>query len=440
MTLDHAEGTEAGLAPESPPLETQMGGMRAGLIVLVGIVLANVGNYAFQLLTARKLGPIEYGDVATLSALTLLVGLPLGGVQVFVARHVARDTPRMGVDASGVFLRGFISACALAGAGLTVVLLVLAPFVKQSLSILNIWAIVFTALFAIPAFMSPGVLGMAQGFQRFRLVALALAAPSLARVAMVAVALSAGFGAGAAMGATFCSGLLVVLIPLYALREITATSLRAWRPHVTRRDLRELLPVVAGLLAITALTIDDLIVAKAVFGRTEAGVYGSASLMGRGVLYVVAAIVVVLLPKVSERAATQRDTSVIVGKSILVTAAFCLGATVLYAVFGNPLVRLFFGSKYEAAAGLLWMFGLAMTGYAVLNVLLTYHIGLGASRMSWLLLIGAVAQIVLFVAFHDTAHELLWANIASAAGLIIAHEVLVEPTLTRLLRRVVRTP
>jgi O-antigen/teichoic acid export membrane protein len=415
-----------------------MGGMRAGAIVLVGVVLANASAYLFQLLTARKLGPVEYGDVATLSAVILLVGLPLGGVQAFVARHVARDTSRTGVEASGDLLRGFVSACFLAGSGLAIVLLVLAPFVKHSLSILNTWAIVFTALFAIPAFVVTPVLGTAQGLQRFRLVALGMAAPAIARVVMVAITLAAGFGAGAAMGVNLVSGVLAVLIPVYALPEIYyAKSLRTWRPRVTRGDLRQLAPVVAGLLAITALSTDDLIVAKAVFASTEAGVYGSGSLMGRAVLYFPAAIVVVLLPKVTHRSATRQDTSGIVGKSIVVTAGFCLGATVFYAVFGDPLVRILFGSKYEAAAGLLWMFGLAMTGYAVLNVLLTYHIGLGANRMSWLLLGGAVAQIGLFTLFHDTPQTLLWVSISTAALLIVAHEFVVEPTLSRVLRRVI---
>jgi O-antigen/teichoic acid export membrane protein len=146
---------------------------------------------------------------------------------------------------------------------------------------------------------------------------------------------------------------------------------------------------------------------------------------------------VVLLPKVSQRVAARQDPSGIVGKSVLVTGAFCLCATLFYAVFGDLIVRILFGSQYDAAAGLLWMFGLAMTGYAVLNVLLTYHIGLGATRMSWLLLVGAAAQIGLFALFHDTPQMLLWASILTAALLTVAHELLVEPTLTRLLRRVI---
>jgi O-antigen/teichoic acid export membrane protein len=192
---------------------------------------------------------------------------------------------------------------------------------------------------------------------------------------------------------------------------------------------------VGGLLALTALSTDDLLVAKAVFANTAAGVYGSGSLVGRIVLYLPAAVVTVLLPKVSQRAAMSRDTSGIVLRSVLVTITFGVGATLFYAAFGDTIVQVAFGSNYEGASGLLWMFGVAMTGYAILNVLLTYHIALGSSRMSWLLLVGAVAQVTLFAAFHGTARELLWASIVSAAGLIIAHEILVEPTLVRIVRR-----
>jgi O-antigen/teichoic acid export membrane protein len=433
VTLGQAESAETGMAPGTGTVTTQMGGVRAGVIVLVGFVLANAGNYAFQLLTARELGPLEYGDVATLSALTLLIGLPLGGVQVFVARHVARDTGHHGVAATGAFLRGFTSACALAGAALAIALLALAPVVKSALSILNIWAIVFTAVFAVPAFLFPPVLGAAQGLQRFRLVSVAMAAPSVVRAVMVAITLAAGFGAGAAMGVTVASALLGVLIPFLALRAVFQQPATTWRPRVSMEEFRQLVPVVGGLLAITALSTDDLLVAKAAF--SQAGVYGSASLLGRAILYLTAAVVTVLLPKVSQRAAASQDTSSIVGRSIFVTAAFGACATLFYAAFGEQIVRLAFGAKYEAAAGLLWMFGIAMTGYAVLNVLLTYHIGLGASRMSWLLLIGAVAQVALFAVFHDTARELLWTSIVSAGGLIVAHELVVEPTLARLVRR-----
>src|SRR4051794_21633311 len=72
----------------------EVSGIRAGAIVFIGIGVTNLGNYVFQLLAARHLGPSSYGDVATLAALLATASLPLGGIQVFVARHVAREASR----------------------------------------------------------------------------------------------------------------------------------------------------------------------------------------------------------------------------------------------------------------------------------------------------------------------------------------------------------
>ncbi len=66
-----------------------MSGLRAGAIVFIAVGAANVCNYLFHLFSARSLGPSSYGDVATLAGVIGIIILPLGGAQVFVARHVA---------------------------------------------------------------------------------------------------------------------------------------------------------------------------------------------------------------------------------------------------------------------------------------------------------------------------------------------------------------
>jgi O-antigen/teichoic acid export membrane protein len=413
---------------------SEMSGLHAGAIVLVGIGIANLGNYVFHLLSARSLGPSSYGDVATLAALTGIIGLPLGGVQVFIARHVAAETARRHPLNSDGYVSAFSGAMLLAGLAVTAVLLALSPVIQHVLSIQSLSAVVFTALFAAPSFVAPALIGAAQGRQQFFLVTLTLGAPPALRVALVAVALAAGFGTGGAMAATFVASAVAVAIPLVALRRYLV-PLASWRPRISRSDVKGLLPVVGGLLAITALSTDDLLVAKAVYSNHEAGLYSSASLIGRVVLYLPAAIVTVLLPKVSARVAAQRDTNDIFAQSLLVTGAFCVAATLIYAAFPHAIVQIAFGSKYEGSAGLLWMFGVAMTFYALLNVLLTYQLGLGKSRTSWLLLGAAVVQAVTFAVFHQTPRELLGASIAIGAAVLVIHELFVAPTLVRALRR-----
>jgi O-antigen/teichoic acid export membrane protein len=414
-------------------LPAEMRGLRAGAIVFVGMLAANLGNYVFHLLTTRSLGPDSYSDVAALATLTGTIGLPLGGVQVFVARHAAAEAARGRALNGDGYVSSFTAAMLLAGCACTAVFLAVSPLVQRALSIHSVWAVVLTALFTLPSFVAPALIGAAQGRQRFLLVAFALGAPPLIRIVLVAVALVLGFGVVGAMGATLAAAVTGALLPFVALRK-HLRGLAAWRPQISRAEIRALLPVVAGLLAITALSTDDLVVAKAVFSDHTAGLYGSASLIGRIVLYLPAAIATVLLPKVSSRVVAEQDTTDIVVQSVAVTAAFCAAATLVYTAAPHLIVQVAFGSKYESSAHLLWMFALAMTFYALLNVVLTYQLGHGASRTSWFLLGAAVCQGIVFAAVHGSPRQLLVVSMVVGGVSLLAHETLVAPTIAPALR------
>jgi O-antigen/teichoic acid export membrane protein len=224
------------------------------------------------------------------------------------------------------------------------------------------------------------------------------------------------------MAATFVAALVSVAIPFTVLHHGFGSA-RMWRPRLPRREALALLPVLGGLLAITCLSTDDLVAAKAAFAPHEAGLYGSASLIGRVILYLPAAIVTVLLPKVSAGVSTARGTGGIFARSLLATAGFCLTVTLIYAVVPHLIVRIAFGSSYEGSAPLLWMFGVAMTLYAVLNVLLFYRLGHGETQTCWLLLAGAVVQALGYAGLHRSARELLAVSIATGALLLIASAV-----------------
>ena len=111
--------------------------------------------------------------------------------------------------------------------------------------------------------------------------------------------------------------------------------------------------MIGGLLAVTIMSTADVAVAKVAFDDHTAGIYGAASLAGRAILYLPAAIVMVLLPKVAARAAIHRDSSDILTASLLVTASFCLAVTAIYAVFPEQVVMIAFGSDYADAGPLL---------------------------------------------------------------------------------------
>jgi O-antigen/teichoic acid export membrane protein len=404
-------------------------GLRAGAIVFAGIALANGGNYLFHLASARLLGPGPYGDVASLTALFGLVSLPLVGVQLAVARYAAtfneiRDDRAL----HGLFRHGLGLALTV-GLVLTAVLIVLSVPIRSALGIESLGAVVLTMATTAPAFLAPVVWGLAQGLQRFTLVSFSTAVGPAAR-AMLAIALvGAGGGVVAAMGATFAAAVIALVIPLWLLRHLVARRVAGPTPIAARELGSYLVPVVVGVLSITSLSSVDVVVAKAVFSDDEAGFYGSASLIGRVILFLPSAIVLVLLPKVSARETVGRETRDILAKSLAVTGAFCVLAIVVYVLAPRLLVFLAFGSEFEDAADLLWMFALAMSGYAMLNVLLAYHLGRGSGRFSWLLLAGALLQIAAYAIFHASPEQLLTVSIAISFTLLVAHELLVERTI-----------
>jgi len=189
------------------------------------------------------------------------------------------------------------------------------------------------------------------------------------------------------------------------------------------RLFRSTAPAVVALVAFTSLTQSDVLAANAALSDTASGVYGAASLIGRVVLYLPAAIVAVLLPKVAARSASDRPTVDILGLSLLATFVFCVLSTIVYSAIPGTIVRIAFGTKYENAADLLLPFGIAMTILAILNVLLYYHLGRGDHRFAWILGAGAIAQVVAFALFHSAPRTLIYDTIAVSIVILALHEV-----------------
>jgi O-antigen/teichoic acid export membrane protein len=413
-----------------------MRGLHAGAIVLVGILLLNGGNYLFHLITARALGPAPYGDVVSLLALAGLVSLPLGGVQIVVARAAARfatsgDAPRL----RSVFRLALAGVGAVAVA-VSLLLVVAAPLIRSSLGIESLPAIVLTAAVVLPSLLSPVALGVVQGLQRFTLYSMSLGVVTVVRIGLLVVLAAAGLTVSGAMAATAAGVMAGLLLPLVGLRrELRGAS--APRPPLSLASLRRSFsPGILGLLAITSLTTADVIVAKAALSDHDAGIYGGASLVGRVIVFLAAAVVTVLLPKVSARTSRGEATADILAASLAVTAAASLALTLVYAALPDLIVKLAFGSEFGDAAGLLGLFGVAMSGYALLNVLLVYHLARGASATSWLLLGGAVVQLGAYGLLHDSPRQILAASIATMAALLVAHELFIEPSLSHAVGRI----
>ena len=399
------------------------------MILAFSTLIWNGCAYLYSVACIRYLGPTDYGDIAALLALGALVAIPLGSVQIVVAREVAHLDSQA---ATGRLLRRITARLGLVGLALFVLGLVLVGPIQDLLRVGSRTAVVAGLSAIVFAIMAAGLFGILQGALRFKALGLTYGVGGISRVAFVVPALLFGFGVVGALVVNTLAGVLAVALSAFCLRDL-------WRIEGSTEDMhfdnREVTVMVAGSLAFASLTNVDVILAAYFLPGDVAGVYAAAALVGKAVLFLPGAIVTVLLPKATVRAAAGLSPHKILLASAAVTLMITLTATVLLALVPESLLVWAFGGDFREATDLLAWFGLAMTAAALVNVYLSVYFAERDARFPLLVLAAAVAQVVAVCLWHPNPRSIVLVTLACASAVLVIHELAFPYALIRLRRK-----
>jgi O-antigen/teichoic acid export membrane protein len=395
------------------------GGVRAGAILLVSSGALAASSYLYNLICIRWLGPTSYGEVAALTALSMIVFLPLLGVQTALAREVARL--RGGAERATIAhlfratRRRTVLLVSAIGGGLTLC----APFLARAIDLTWEAVPVTAVLIGLGALLAV-CQGFLQGLGRFGALGASNGLYATLRPVLVIPLLILGLGVAGAMAASALGAFAGVGLALWALRDLSRTPpARARRVAVENFGL-----VVSGLLAFTILTNVDLLVAKAFLTPEEAGTYASAALVGKVAAFVpAAAISPVLLPSVTARLRQGQDVREPLRKSLVVAVAFGLALTGVLLLVPESFVAWSFGPGFANATGLLAPSAAAMTIYGAINVHLAFALAVGDRPFVWLLGAAVGVELVLFAVLHGSGYQLIAAMALAGLPVLVIHEV-----------------
>jgi O-antigen/teichoic acid export membrane protein len=428
--LPATEAPTQTVAP-APPAPRRESGARSSAIIAAASLAATVANYAFLVAAGRLLGADAYGALAALTGLLTLVLLPTGAVQLAVAREVSRRLAEGDENGAGAFARAMLRLALIVTAPVVVVGLVLAVPLRSLLQIDPLGPVLLAALGLLAALVLPVALGILQGHQRFHAVAGLYVLPFALRLALLAVVAGAGLLLGGAVLAVVGGAVVGALVALVLLREPLRRGAYLARPALGA-FLRYLVPVVVGLLAVAVLTNVDLVIAKARFSPAAAGDYAVASAFARVAFFLPATILAVLFPRTAARQARGEDTADILGRTLLVTAAFGALLTVLYAAAGSGLLHTSFGSEFAEGGDLLVPLTLCMVLYALVNALVGFHLSRAETRYAWIVAGAVVVQIPLLALLPLSLRDFVWTNAVVALVLLAAHELYVGSSIPAL--------
>ena len=385
--------------------------LRSGTGIAIAMAVQNLSTYGFTILAARRLGPSEYGAVASLMGLLLVVVVLSLGLQATGARKIAAAPDRREEIEAALMSATYRSALTLGA-----LCLLLTPVITWGLQ-LEAWpAALMIGLAAVPLTIMGGQSGVLQGEQRWAALGGIYLGVGLGRLGIAGVTMLLVPTAFGAMLGVAIAAWVPALVGALALGHVGRGA--AGRRSVVRRG-EQILREVAGnshaLLGFFALSNTDVIVARIVLDDHVAGLYAGGLILSKAVLFLPLCDVVIAFPSMAS--SIQRHSRYL--KGLIVVGAIGVTAT-LGAVLLSDLAITFVGgpayAEIKSLVGLFAVLGmlLAMVQLMVYEVVARQH-----SASIWVLWAGLVA-VAGTSAYVASAGSLLVSVVAIDATVLLA--------------------
>lgn len=376
-------------------------------VIAIGMAVMNVTNYGFTLLAARILGPEEYGAVAALMGLMLVLNVIALGLQATAARRIARHPGHV------VEIRHSVLAAA-SRAALTLGLLTLAslPLLVPLLRLDDALPVLLLAISCLPLTVMGGQAGILQGERRWLLLAAVYVGVGVGRL---------GFGVAGmwwredvigAMAGITVGAFVPALVGWAALRRpdttlVAPTPDRAPEgPDQTPPPSRLLVEVMHNshaLLAFFALTNADVILARSLLSEQVSGLYAGGLILAKAVLFLPQFVVVIAFPDMADPAQRRRMELNALGVVLVLGATATIGAAVL----GQVAVLFVGGAEYDALEPVIWAFAAIGTLWAMEQLMVYSTVARQSRRAVAVIWVGLVSLVVLAQTVSSIT-ELLW--------------------------------
>jgi O-antigen/teichoic acid export membrane protein len=378
--------------------------IRSSGFLAVCIMVTNIATYGFQIIAARILGPGQYGGVASMMSLLLVVGVVQLGMQATASRRVT-GTPGQERAIERTVLRATYRAAIVVG----VVMLVASPLVWRVLRLDSIYPALLVAVCAVPLTIMGGQAGVLQGERRWLDLAMVYLALGIPRVIVTTAAMWIRPTEGAAMAGVALAQFAPAIVGWWVLRRRGDTDAK---PGPVKPVVVEMLHGSFALLGFFALSNVDILIARNVLSDHVSGLYAGGLILTKAVLFLPQFVVIIAFPSMSAEASRR---------SALVKSLALVGGLGACAIAGSWLLSwlamIFIGGPdYAEIEGLLWVFAILGMVLSVLQ-LLVYSVLARRSRLSAYLLWIAVAAALALGAMQTTVEGLVWAVLSVDAAL-----------------------
>lgn len=384
-------------------------------LFMLSALVVNGGNYIYNLLLARVLGPSQFADAAVLITFLLMLS--------FIAMTFQLVTAKFSILFRVKIFKHFVSSmyknALIIGISLGVLTIVFSSELQKLFNTSSAAMFVVFGL-GVPLYFVMSInRGIFQGKKEFKSLSITYITEMLSRL-LVTLALILIFGVKSPVIIAF--GIIISFVfGLIPFRFKFLSIQKGIRIKAVYKNQIRNFFLLTAFYELTQIVINnsDILLVKHYFDSYNAGLYASLALIGRVVYFIAWMFVMVLLPKVIELKKEGKKTHSVLFKYIgYITFLSCV-IIMSCVLFPETIVQLLFGESYLQISSLLWKYALATSLFAVSNIFAYYYLSLDKYIPVIISGVFGMLQVILIIWFHETLEQVVHMQILSMFALLV---------------------
>jgi len=390
-------------------------------VFMATILFVNGGNYLYNLLLGRILGPAEFSDAAILITFLLILSFMGMTFQIVSAKYAVL----LEKSAFSLFIKMIVKNAAIIGMAIGAMILFFNQELQELFHTKTASMFVIFGL-GIPLYFVMSVnRGLYQGKNLMDKLAFTYQTEMASRLLLTisAVLLLPNVAPSIIVAAGITVSLIFGLFPFQkAIPEamVIKETLISKAESIDKKGILTFFMLTA-FYEMTQIIINnsDVILVKHYFDSHDAGLYASLALIGRVVYFVAWMFVMLLLPKVIQLKKDGKETQPILMKYVAYITVLSTVIVLATFLFPELVVKLMFGDEYLSIAFLLWKYALATSIFAIANIFAYYFLSINQYIPVVVSAIIGLTQIGLIVLFHNSLQQVVEMQIIAMVVLLV---------------------
>jgi len=384
-------------------------------LFMLSVLAVNGGNYLYNIVLGRVLGPTQFADAAVLITFLLVLS--------FIAMTFQLVTAKFSVLFENTVFKSFITKVYKQAftVGLTLGILIIA-FAPQLQSLFNTSSSTMFIIFGcgVPLYFLMSVnRGAFQGKKSYKSLSITYQGEMLSRLLItLGLILVFNIQSSAVIAIGIALSFLFGLFP-FKLKQINFKKSISLEGKYNKQIKNFFLLTAFYELTQIIINNSDILLVKHYFESYEAGLYASLALIGRIVYFIAWMFVMLLLPAVVELKKEGKETASVLFKYVGYIAVISIIIVVTCLCIPEIIINILFGEDYIAMAPLLWKYAIATSMFAISNIFAYYYLSLDKYVPVIISGVFGMLQMVLVIFYHDSLEQVVRMQIVAMTLLLI---------------------